>query len=531
MKSDSKGNRVSRPKRLARAAFERVESAFDAVFTPEWNPLYQLGALGWFFYWIVAVSGIYLYVFFDSGVTQAYESVERITHAQWYAGGVMRSLHRYASDALVIVMMLHLVREFIMDRLRGPRWFTWVIGIPILWLVFAAGISGYWLVWDKLAHYVALATSEWLDALPLFGEPIARNFIHDSTLSGRFFTLMLFIHIAVPLLLLFIMWVHIHRHTHARVNPPRGLAIGMLGALLILSLARPALSQGPADLGTIPAQIGLDWFYLFIYPLLDDYSGLALWAMLGLLTVLLAALPWLPRRLPVPAVVDLENCNGCGRCAFDCPHGAVRMTTRSDSSPYTQEAVVLPDLCVACGICVGACPTATPFRRRSALKAGIELPEYPLTDLREQSLAGSRGLQGHDRVIVYACGQGPELESIAGPSVAVVKLPCIAMLAPSFIDFMITRRHVDGVFLTGCRANDCYERLGARWTEERIDGARDPHLRARVPRERITTFWAGVDRGARVVEALEAFRVRLRVLSEREAPVVAERPEAVSHAG
>jgi quinol-cytochrome oxidoreductase complex cytochrome b subunit/coenzyme F420-reducing hydrogenase delta subunit len=537
---DKTGSRVSRPKRLARTAFERLESAFDAVFTPDWNPLYQLGALGWFFYWIVAVSGVYLYVFFDSGVTEAYESVEHITHVQWYAGGVMRSLHRYASDALVIVMMLHLVREFVMDRLHGPRWFTWVIGVPLLWLVFAAGISGYWLVWDKLAHYVALATSEWLDTLPLFGEPIARNFIHDSTLSGRFFTLMLFIHIAVPLLLLFIMWVHIHRHTHARVNPPRGLAIGMLAALLVLSFVRPALSQGPADLGTVPAQVGLDWFYLFLYPLLDEYSGIALWALLGAMTLLLAALPWLPRKRPVPAVVDLDNCNGCGRCAVDCPHGAVRMGGRSDGSPYTQEAVVVTDLCVACGICVGACPTATPFRRRSALKAGIELPDYPLVELRERSLARCHGLQGDARIIVYACEQGPDLKAIVDtvdsangvdPSVAVVELPCVAMLAPSFIDFMITRRHVDGVFLTGCRANDCYERLGARWTEERIAGRRDPQLRGRVPRERIVSFWAGVDRGKELAEELAAFRARLRELNAMQAPVVTRRPEAVSHAG
>lgn len=528
--SKATGNRVSRPKRLVRAAFERVESAFDAVFTPDWNPLYQLGALGWFFYWIVAVSGVYLYIFFDSGVTQAYESVERITHVQWYAGGIMRSLHRYASDALVIVMMLHLVREFVMDRLHGPRWFAWIIGVPILWLVFAAGISGYWLVWDKLAHYVALATSEWLDTLPLFGEPIARNFIHESTLSGRFFTLMLFIHIAVPLILLFVMWIHIHRHTHSRVNPPRGLAIGTLAALLVLSIARPALSQGAADLGTIPAQVGLDWFYLFVYPLLDEYSGIALWALLGVLTLGLAALPWLPRKRPVPAVVDLDNCNGCGRCAVDCPHGAVRMSPRSDGSPYTQEAVVVTDLCVACGICVGACPTATPFRRRSALKAGIELPEQALADLRELSLERCRNLQGDDRVIVYACGQGPELASIADASVAVVELPCVGMLAPSFIDFMITRRHVDGVFFTGCRANDCYERLGARWTEERIAGERDPRLRARVPRERIASFWAGVDGRARLAKALAEFRARLRELKAAQAPVVVERREAVGHA-
>jgi quinol-cytochrome oxidoreductase complex cytochrome b subunit len=102
--------------------------------------------LGWFFYWIVIVSGIYVYVFFDTGVTQAYQSVEHMTHAQWYAGGIMRSLHRYASDALVIVMMAHLVREFAMDRYRGKRWFAWLTGIPLLWLVYGCGISGYWLV-------------------------------------------------------------------------------------------------------------------------------------------------------------------------------------------------------------------------------------------------------------------------------------------------------------------------------------------------------------------------------------------------
>ena len=522
---------MARRKHLARAAIERVESAFDAVFTPQWNPLYQLGALAWFFYWIVAVSGIYLYAFFDSGVTDAYASVERITHVQWYAGGVMRSLHRYASDALVVAMMLHLLREFLMDRMNGPRWFAWVIGVPILWLVFAAGVSGYWVVWDKLAHYVALATTEWLDALPLFGEPIARNFIHPSILSSRFFTLMVFIHIAVPLILLFVMWIHIQRHSHARVNPPRGLALGTLGALLVLSFAHPALSQGPADLDTVPARVGLDWFYLFLYPLLDEYSGLAMWALLAIISVTLLALPWLPRRRPVAAVVDLENCNGCGRCAADCPHGAVRMGPRSDGSAYVHEAVVDPALCVACGICVGACPTATPFRRRSALRAGIELPELRVEALRERTLGESSRLVGDDRVMVYACTQGPRLDGLAGSAVAVISMPCVAMLAPSFIDFVITRRHADGVFLTGCRTNDCYERLGIRWTEARLAGERDPYLRARVPRERVASFWAGGDHARELARELESFRGRLRALSAARAPVTGTRPEAVSGAG
>jgi hypothetical protein len=156
----------------------------------------------------------------------------------------------------------HLVRQWIKGNYKDARWFAWVTGVPLLWLMYASGISGYWIVWDSLAQYVAVATTEWLDTLPLFGEPIARNFLHESTLSGRFFTLMVFIHIAVPLTMLFLMWVHIQRHMYPRVNPPRGLMIGTFGMLVVLSVVYPAVSQDKADLNRVVAQVGLDWFYL-----------------------------------------------------------------------------------------------------------------------------------------------------------------------------------------------------------------------------------------------------------------------------
>ena len=72
------------------------------------------------------------------------ESVEYITNDQWYAAGIMRSLHRYASDALVVVVLLHIVREFSFDRLRGRRFFAWLTGVPLLWFLYICGIS--WLL-------------------------------------------------------------------------------------------------------------------------------------------------------------------------------------------------------------------------------------------------------------------------------------------------------------------------------------------------------------------------------------------------
>ena len=491
---------------MLRTGFDRVERWFEYAFAPECNPLKQLGALGWFFYWIVTVSGIYLYIFFDSGVTQAYDSVEYLTHVQWYAGGVMRSLHRYASDALVVVMVLHLVREYLKDRFRDARWFTWVIGVAMIWFVYASGITGYWVVWDKFAQYIAIVTTEWLDALSFFGKPIARNVLHDTTLSGRFFTLLVFIHIAVPLTLLLLMWIHIQRLSNSKVNPPLGLALGSMATLIVLSFAKPALSQGPAHLNVVPSQVDFDWFYFTIYPLLDRMSGINVWFLLVGASLLLLAAPWLHRRPALPvAQVDLENCNGCGRCVADCPYSAVTLAARSDGRPFEHEVIVNASLCVGCGICAGACPTSTPYRRRSELKPGIDLPTPTIAQIRGETLDKTAVLAGDRRVLIYGCDMGPDVKGLERDNVAVVRMPCIGAFPPSFIDYAVSRGLADGVLLVGCGQGDCHHRLGIQWTEQRIARERDPQLRERLPRERLACCWAAPGELARVQNALDDF--------------------------
>lgn len=480
---------MNRLKRTMRALFARAEVFFGWVFGQANNPLTYLGALGWYFFWIAAGTGIYLYVVFDTGITEAYESVEYITHEQWYAAGVMRSLHRYSSDALVVVVLLHLAREFSLDRLRGKRFFAWLTGVPALWFIYVCGISGYWLVWDELAQFIAIRTAEWLDTLPFFGEPIANNFLDSRSLSGRFFTLMVFIHIFTPLFMLFLMWLHVQRHARARVNPPRALAIGTALTLLLLSLVYPAVSQGPADLDAIPAIVNVDWFYLAVYPLLDVVPGGRLWLLLAGTTAILAVLPWVPPARPAPvAAVDLDNCNGCGRCFEDCPFSAITLEPRSDGRAFDTEAVVNDANCVSCGICVGACPTATPFRRASALVPGIELPAHPVAGLRDRTLAAAAAFEPGVRVLVYAC-EAAGADGLEADGARVVRMPCVAMLSPSFIDFALSRDLADGIMLAGCATGDCYFRLGDEWTRQRIAGVRDPYLRSRVPRERLCLSW------------------------------------------
>lgn len=495
---------IRRTEAAARAAWLRAEALLDHAFTPQHNPLYQLGALSFLFFWIMVVSGIYLFVFFETSMSEAWVSVERMTREQWYLGGVMRSLHRYASAAMAVTVTAHLLREFALGRFRGARAFSWISGVPLLWLLFASAIGGYILVWDQLAQYSAIRISEWLDWLPVFGDPLARNFVSNATLSDRLFSLLVFLHIAIPLFLLVGMLVHIKRIKLARTNPTRTLLVGTGAAMVAVSLIHPATSMPPADLAIAPALVDLDWVYMNVFPLLDRIGPGALWLLLGGLSVGLIALPRLSAlraHEQQPARVDPANCNGCSWCFQDCPFDAIVMMPQ-EAKPGMRQARVNPDLCTGCGICVGACPSATPFRHVDELVSGIEIPGYPLDRLRREATAALDGLPVSGGTVVFGCDHAAAVEDQAADDVVTMSLPCSALLPPSFIDFIARQPRVAGVLVSGCHPEACFQRQGSQWLAERIAGERNPHVRTREGRSKVEICWAGPLESQRLSEAV-----------------------------
>ncbi len=499
---------------VLRPMFLKLEGWIDGLCGKDANPFYHLGALTFFFFWIVAATGLYLFIPYETSVAGVWQSIERISNEQWYFSGVMRSFHRYASDAMVLTTMIHLVREFAFDRFSGARWFAWFTGVPLLAFLFTSGITGYWLVWDVLAQYLSIGTMEWVDWFGIFGNSVARNFLFRGFLTDRFFTLLIFIHIFVPLFLLMVMFVHIMRIARPGVNPPKVLGWGSFIMLLGIAFLKPAVSHPQADLGLEPITLKLDWWYTFLYPLFDSWGPGKLWALVAVVGVVLSFMPMMQfKKRATAAEVQLDQCNGCTRCTVDCPFGAVTMVARTDGRNFAKQAKVDPDICTGCGICVGSCPTSTPFRSSATLPTGIDLPSLPLMALKNKTMeAMDRMNGGQGAVVVFGCEHGINPADLEGEGVASVRLPCTAMLPPPFIDFILSDGAADGVFLTGCRPGDCFHRLGPRWMEERLSGEREPSLRDRVPRERVRTCWAAPDQLDEVKADLFAFRARLVAL-------------------
>jgi coenzyme F420-reducing hydrogenase delta subunit/ferredoxin len=487
--------------------FEHIENFFDVFFGGADNPLRHLGALGLYFLWILVATGLYLYTVLDTSVTGVYTSIDYLTQEQWYLGGILRSLHRYASDAFVLVMLLHLLREWAYGRYHGFRLYSWITGVPLIWLVYFSGVGGYWIVWDQLAQFSAIASAELLDWLPFLSEPIARNFLTPDAVNDRLFTMLVYIHIGIPMILILGLWAHVKRISRPDYLPSRRLMFATLASFLILALLKPAVSNAPANLALAPSELRLDWFILFIHPLTDITSPAAVWALLFAATALLCILPFLPHSQPQPvAVVDAANCNGCRRCHADCPYDAVTMAIHPDK-PGHQIAVVDPDLCASCGICAGSCPSSTPFRSQQRLVTGIDLPQQPVDAIRQQLESVVAKLEGKTKLLVFGCAQGADVRGLEAPDTAVISLLCTGMLPPSFIEYAL-RSGVDGIVVSGCREGGCEFRLGMQWTQERLAHRREPHLRNLVPQDRLQIVHVSRSESKKLAATVEEFRNR-----------------------
>ena len=412
------------------------------------SALKHLGALGFALFWTLAASGIYLYIRFDTSVGGAYASIGEM---EWWFGGVLRSLHRYAADAFVVVTIGHLTKEICQGRFRGFRAFSWISGVPLVWLLYASGIVGYWLVWDARAQFSFLAT---LESLQLAG-------LGGAQASDRLFSLFVFLHIGLPLALLAGMWIHVQRLGRPATVAPRALALGLVAVLLALALVRPVASEAPWEPLAVSPGLSIDWFLLFAHPLMYATSAATLWALALGATLALVVLPYVSKRPRlIAARVEPANCNGCGRCVSDCPYNAIQLE---------EKAQVLAQRCAACGICAGACPSSTPFRSVQELVSGIDLPDFTMHELRRRVQA----MLPSDE-LVFSC----EKSGRKG-----IALRCLAMLPPAFIEYAL-RSGARRVKALGC-GEECAYRLGLALAQERFSGLRAPRLRATVRYEKL----------------------------------------------
>lgn len=358
-----------------------LENVTNAITTNKYNPFYYHGALPQFYLWVLFLSGLLLFAYYIPTIDNAYLSrslVNAWTSVQYITeklpfGGIIRCIHRYAGDAMVIFTVLHAVRVWFTDRYRQYRWVQWVTGIILFLLVLFIGQTGFYLVWDDRALLLTRMTVTALDWLPVIGAPLKAWFINGDTITNLTLSNFLFIHIGLSFTLLFVLWLHYVRMTRPVITPPPAINYILVAGILLVAFLFPISSGKMAVLNSQPTTFEMDWFFLFPYWFMSVVPMWFFWVGGLAIAFVSLVLPWLVRTVSppvIPAEVVIDKCTGCSLCYKDCPYQAIEMVPAPAGSRFKLLATVKTARCSSCGVCVGAC----------AFDA-IDLPNLTDTDL------------------------------------------------------------------------------------------------------------------------------------------------------
>jgi quinol-cytochrome oxidoreductase complex cytochrome b subunit len=344
---------------------------------------YFLGGMALFLFGIQVVTGILLALYYKPSPDQAFESVRAIMTEVDF-GWLFRSIHSWSANLLIGVLFLHILTTYMMRAYRGPREFTWMTGVLLLFLFMAFGFSGYLLPWNQLAFFATRVGTKIVGVMPVIGEDLLLLARSGREVTGdtlaRFYALHVII---LPMIVFAMIGAHLYlvqkhgmsipenvvkRHGSAEKVPsmpfiPHFLLRDMVGWYVALGILAALAALFPWELGqkadpfgATPEGIKPEWYFLFMFQALKqlpayffggqtpagpldiegELAGILFFGFCGLVVLIVPLLDWGDRTrrilstLVVAAVAFFIVMTAWGW--FACPEGAapevVRQTLR-----------------------------------------------------------------------------------------------------------------------------------------------------------------------------------------------------------
>ena len=130
--------------------------------------LYTLGSATFLLFVVQIVTGMLLAMNYVPSPDHAYDSV-RFINEQAFLGRVIRGVHHWGASVMVVFVVLHMLRVYLMGAYKYPREATWMAGVLLLLLVLAFGFTGYLLPWDQKAYWATVVGTNIAAQAPVAG--------------------------------------------------------------------------------------------------------------------------------------------------------------------------------------------------------------------------------------------------------------------------------------------------------------------------------------------------------------------------
>src|SRR5215510_4968961 len=135
----------------------------DIPASAGWHHVF--GSVALFLFLLQAFTGAMLAVNYAPTPGDAYNSLRYIL-TELTGGRLIRGLHHWGASMMIVAVVLHMVQVFLCGAYKKPREATWMVGVVLLLVTLAYGLTGYLLPWDNRAYWGTVVTTKIVASAP-----------------------------------------------------------------------------------------------------------------------------------------------------------------------------------------------------------------------------------------------------------------------------------------------------------------------------------------------------------------------------
>jgi ubiquinol-cytochrome c reductase cytochrome b subunit len=267
---------------VERTIFMGMKFTFPGRFV---SPLGFLGMLTFVIFIILGITGALLMLWYEPILDRAWHSVENINDTIPY-GFHIRNIHYHASNAMVMMALLHMYYQYFSGRYKIRNEILWVTGIILGVLTILEAFTGYDIIFSERAELAISIAASLTNSIPVLGPQMREAFFgagfHDFIL--RFYAFHVFM---LPIAMLGLMVVHFPRFLVFDVPMVMAIsgAIMLTGGVFPVGLGLPFEPEVPPGI-TVP-----EWYltglYAFLRTMYDKFITGVAWPGLFIFALLI----------------------------------------------------------------------------------------------------------------------------------------------------------------------------------------------------------------------------------------------------
>jgi quinol-cytochrome oxidoreductase complex cytochrome b subunit/mono/diheme cytochrome c family protein len=271
---------------------------------------------------IQVFTGLLLMTSYSPSSSTAWASVFYISHEMWW-GWFVRGVHHFAAQAMVVLLVLHMLQVLWAGAYRRPREFNWWFGMALLFLTLGFSLTGYLLPWDQKGYWATKVATNIMGGAPVAGPYLQKIVVGGTDYGNQTVTRFYGLHVGVlPLLLVLCLVAHIALFRRHGITPPPGadkrptaqfwpeqlfmdtvFSTAVMGVVIVLVLAEGGANlDAPADPASSDYPARPEWYFLSLFQMLKLFPGkrelIGTIVIPTALLVVMLLLPLFDRALP-----------------------------------------------------------------------------------------------------------------------------------------------------------------------------------------------------------------------------------------